>query len=212
MTDIPDDIFTEPDDIDMDTLANLGPLTGMAGIWEGLRGTDVSPDASGAATTQFLERISLQPIDPQPNGPQLLYGLRYETHITKVGEIATFHGQVGYWLWEPATQMVIHTLTIPRAQVAIAGGYAAPDARQFTLHAERGSTGFGICSSPFLEAAFRTESFTISVTINDDGSWSYDEDTVMIVKGRSEPFHHRDRNTLTLIAPPTPNPSAPPRD
>ena len=27
MTDIPDDIFTEPEDVDPDTLANLGPLT-----------------------------------------------------------------------------------------------------------------------------------------------------------------------------------------
>jgi len=31
---------------------------------------------------------------------------------------------------------------------------------------------------------------------------------VMEVAGRAEPFHHIDRNTLTLIAPPTPNPRA----
>jgi hypothetical protein len=28
------------------------------------------------------------------------------------------------------------------------------------------------------------------------------------VKGRPEPFHHTDRNTLTRIAAPTPNPLA----
>lgn len=29
-----EDVFTEPE-LDPHTLANLGPLTGMAGIWEG---------------------------------------------------------------------------------------------------------------------------------------------------------------------------------
>ena len=33
--DIPDDIFTEPEDVDTDTLSNLGPLRPLAGIWEG---------------------------------------------------------------------------------------------------------------------------------------------------------------------------------
>jgi hypothetical protein len=28
----------------------------------------------------------------------------------------------------------------------------------------------------------------------------------MQVRGRAEPFHHRDANTLTRVAPPTPNP------
>jgi hypothetical protein len=33
MARFPKDIFTEPD-VDPDTLANLGPLAGMAGVWE----------------------------------------------------------------------------------------------------------------------------------------------------------------------------------
>jgi len=48
----------------------------------------------------------------------------------------------------------------------------------------------------------------IEVTINDDGTWSYDEDTVLMIQGQSEPFHHRDRNTLSKVAEPTPNPLA----
>ena len=35
--DFPKDIFTEPD-IDPDTLANLGPLRPLAGVWEGMKG------------------------------------------------------------------------------------------------------------------------------------------------------------------------------
>ena len=41
MTDYPGDIYTEPSDLDVHTLRNLGPLTGLAGIWEGTRSLDV---------------------------------------------------------------------------------------------------------------------------------------------------------------------------
>ena len=200
---IPADIFTEPAEVDPDTLANLGPLRPMAGVWEG-RGRDEHPDAEGREDDAFVERIELQPIDPQLNGPQLFYGLRYHAHIVKPGEVETFHDQVGYWLWEPATKTVIQMLAIPRAQVALATGFAEPGAREFEVIAgER-----GICSGVFLEQAFRTVEFRIRVTIGPGDSWSYDEDTVLQVRGRAELFHHRDRNTLTRIAGPRPNPLA----
>ena len=50
--------------------------------------------------------------------------------------------------------------------------------------------------------------FRIKVTTGPGDTWSYDEDTVLQVRGRAELFHHRDRNTLRRIAPPTPNPLA----
>ena len=208
MHDYGDDIFTEPENIDVDTLANLGPLRRMAGIWSGQRGVDVNPKAEGPLTQAFIDRIELQPIDPQANGPQLFYGLRYHQHIVKPGEVETYHDQVGYWLWEPATGTVLQTLTIPRGQTAFAMGKATADATKFELMARRGATDYGICSNPFLEEAFRTLEYRIAVTIEGDDHWSYDEDTVMMVRGRPEPFHHTDRSTLTRIAPPTPNPLA----
>jgi hypothetical protein len=210
MSDFPEDIFTEPADVDVDTMANLGPLRAMAGIWEGTKSLDVNPKAEGPLRQVYVERIELQPIDPQANGPQLFYGLRYWTHIVKPGEVESYHDQVGYWLWEPATGTIIHTLAIPRAQVALASGKAAADATSFEVSATRGATDYGICSTPFLEYAFRTDSFKMKVTINPDGSWSYDEDTVLVVRGQDQPFHHTDRNTLTRIAAPTPNPLARP--
>ena len=208
MPEFPEDIFTEPSEIDPDTLANLGPLRGMAGVWEGVKGLDVSPNARDSNKQVFVERMTLQPIDPQTNGPQLLYGLRYATHVVKPGEVQTYHDQVGYWLWEPATGVVIHSLAIPRGQIAIAMGTAKPDATSFELNATRGTTAYGICSTPFLEHAFRTDSFHIEVTVNPDGTWSYFEDTVLTIRGRAEPFHHTDKNTLTRIEAPTPNPMA----
>ncbi len=204
----PVDIYTEPTHVDPDTLANLGPLRRLAGSWEGRTGVDLNPKADGPERRAYLERIDFEPIDPQANGPQLFYGLRYHVHITTEEEDITFHDQVGYWLWEPATGLVIQTLAIPRGQIAIASCQAAPDADRLVLTAERGQTTYGICSTEFLEYAFRTDSYRLEVTFNPDGSWSYMSDTMLAVRGAAEPFRHRDRNTLVKVAEPKPNPLA----
>ncbi len=201
------DIYTEPDG-DPDTLANLGPLRPMAGVWEGTKGSDQHPVAEGTEKDAFVEHYELHPIDRQTNGPQLLYGLRYHTHITKPGEAETFHDQVGYWLFEPAAQTVTLTLGIPRAQVLLASGSAGPDATEFELTATVGSEVHGILSNPFLDQAFRTLSYRIHVWVNDDGTWSYEEEGVLQIPGREELFSHIDRNTLTRIGPPELNPLA----
>ena len=203
----PKDIFTEPEP-DPHTLRNLGPIAPLAGIWEGRPGLDAHPVAEGSEETSYIERIELQPIDAQTNGPQLYYGLRYHTHIVKPDSVETFHDQVGYWLWEPATGTLLQTLAIPRGQIAMATGRAPADAKTFELVAKRGSVENGICSNPFLEYAFQTTEYRIRVTVNPDGTWSYELDTVLLVRGRPEPFHHTDRNTLHKIGEPTPNPMA----
>ncbi|MGE0717598.1 MAG: FABP family protein [Alphaproteobacteria bacterium] len=206
MHDFPDDIFTEPEDIDPDTMANLGPLRRLAGVWQGLKGVDLNPKADGPERREYLERIEMQPIDPQPNGPQLLYGLRYHVHIVSTEEETTFHDQIGYWLWEPATGLVMQTLAIPRGQVALASGRSAPDADRIAVRADRGGPGYGICSTDFLEWAFRTDSYALEITFHEDETWSYVSDTVLQVRGRAEPFHHLDRNRLTKVGEPKPNP------
>lgn len=207
MSDFPEDIYTEPP-ADVDTLKNLGPLRPLAGIWQGTRGLDVKPKADGARKQAYVERIELQPIDPVANGPQLFYGLRYLMLVTKPEQTKTYHEQVGYWLWEPATGTVIQTLSIPRGQTAMAAGKASADATHFELVATEGLQTYGICSNPFLAHAFRTVEYRIAVTVNPGGSWSYDQDTVLMIQGQTEPFHHRDRNTLTRIGAATPNPLA----
>ena len=203
----PTDIYTEPV-ADVHTLANLGPLTRMVGVWRGTQGMDRKPKAGGPKEQAYVGRIELQPIDPQTNGPQLFYGLRYHTHITKPGQVKTYHDQVGYWLWEPATGTVIQTLTIPRGQTAMAGGTAAANADEFEVVATLGSATYGICSNPFLDHAFKTTEFRIKVGFNPDGSWWYDETTTMQIEGQAAPFQHTDHNVLTRIAEPTPNPLA----
>jgi len=208
MTGFQDDIFTEPEDVDPDTLANLGPLRPLAGVWQGRKGVDVNPKAEGPERREFIERITLQPIDPQANGPQLLYGLRYHIHILTEEEDTTFHDQVGYWLWEPATGLIMQTLALPRGQVALASGRGAAGDRTVKVRADRGGPGYGICSTEFLEWAFRTDSYELTITFEADGGWSYVSDTMLVVRGRDEPFRHRDRNTLARVGEAIPNPLA----
>lgn len=221
-TDSGPDIYTEPD-ASVDTLANLGPLRALAGTWTSATGADVHPIGPGSEITgtvegrdehnAFVEHYELVPIDPQDNGPQRFYGLRYHTHIVRPGEIETFHDQVGYWLWEPAANRVLLSLAIPRGEALLAAGSATADATEFEVVAELGSEEFGILSNPFLDANFRTESFRMKVVVNPDGTWSYEEHSVLRVPDRAEPVDHVDRNTLRLVASPRPNPlaaSAPP--
>ena len=206
MNPFPEDVFTEPAEVDPDTLANLGPIRRLAGVWEGRKGVDLNPKAEGPERREFIERIAMQPIDPQANGPQMFYGLRYHVHIRATDEDTTFHDQVGYWLYEPATGLVMQTLAIPRGQVALAAGRASVDGQSITIRAERGSPGYGIASTDFLEWAFRTDSYELEVTFNPDGSWSYVSTTMLQVRGRSQPFEHIDRNTLAKVEEPQPNP------
>ena len=205
---IPADIFTEPADVSPDTLANLGPLRGLAGVWQADRGIDVNPKAGGPERRVFREHVRMDPIDAQTNGPQLLYGLRYHIHINTPEEDITFHDQVGYWLWEPATGLIMQSVTIPRGQALLASGHASASDRKISVSAKRGQTNYGICSTEFLEQAFRTDSYRIDITFNDDGSWTYLTDTELTVRGRDAPFNHHDGNTLRRVAAPTANPLA----
>ena len=208
MHDFPDDIFTEPEDVDPDTLANLGPLTRLAGIWQGRKGVDLNPKAEGPERRDYLERIEMQPIDPQPNGPQLFYGLRYHVHIVAIDEDTSFHDQIGYWLYEPATGLIVQTLALPRAQTALAAGRASPDGSKISVRADRGTPGYGIASTEFLEWAFRTDSYELQIAFEPDGGWSYVSTTMLQVRGRTAPFRHVDRNFLGKVGEPTPNPLA----
>jgi hypothetical protein len=181
-------------------LNKLGPLERLVGTWEGKKGKDVSPsDDRGTDRNNYKERIVFTPILPQDNHEQWLYGLRYHLQAIKEGEKHPFHDQVGYWHWDPKAKQVMQSLTIPRGMTTFAGGKATASSRSFTVKAKLGSRTFGICSNPFLDREFRTLSFENRMTLGRDGSLSYDQTTVIRMKGRGKLFKHRDRNTLRKI-------------
>ena len=90
----------------------------------------------------------------------------------------------------------------------LASGHAKPDDKKISVTAKRGDTRYGICSTDFLEEAFRTDRYRCDISFNEDGSWTYLIETELLVKGRDQPFNHRDTNTLKLVGAAAPNPLA----
>lgn len=83
-----------------DTIANLGPLAPLAGIWEGEKGIDVARIHSKETETKYREKVVFEPLGPVNNGPQMLYGLRYSTTVWRLNESGPYHEELGYWLWD----------------------------------------------------------------------------------------------------------------
>lgn len=182
-------------------IKNLGPLAPLAGIWEGDKGDDTAPDDDrGTETNKFRERMTFEPMGPVNNHEQMLYGLRYATTAWRIGEDNPFHEEVGYWLWDAQAKQVLRCFIVPRGVAVIAGGTVEPDAKSFELTADAGSETYGICSNQFLDKEFKTVRFELKVTIHDDQSFSYEEDTQLQIKGRKDLFHHIDKNTLKRTA------------
>jgi len=182
-------------------LANLGPLAPLAGTWEGDKGDDIAPDENPTEieNNKFRERLVFEPIGPVNNHAQTLYGLRYSTTAWPVGQENPFHEETGYWLWDPAEKQVLRCFIVPRGVSVIAGGTVEPDTREFQLAADVGSETYGICSNQFLDREFKTVRFEMKVTIHDENSFSYEQDTQLQIKGQDKLFHHTDKNTLKRV-------------
>ncbi len=181
-------------------IVNLGPLSTLAGTWEGEKGDDTAPsDERGTETNKFRERMTFTPIGAVNNHEQQLYGLRYATTAWPVGEEDPFHEELGYWLWDAEAKQVLRCFMVPRGVTVIAGGTVEADAKSFQLSAEVGSETYGICSNKFLDKEFKTVRYELKITIHDDDSFSYEEDTQLQIKGQPELFHHIDKNTLKRV-------------
>jgi hypothetical protein len=106
---------------------------------------------------------------------------------------------LGYWLWDAQAKQVMRCFIVPRGVSIIAGGTVEPNAKSFELAADVGSETYGICSNQFLDKEFKTVRYELRVTVHDDQSFSYEEDTQLQIKGQKELFHHTDKNTLKRV-------------
>jgi len=82
----------------------------------------------------------------------------------------------------------------------LAGGTAAADATSFALHAAAGDPQYAIGENKYLAENASTLTYEVTVTINDDDSWSYAETTMLDMKELDEPFAHTDHNTLRRVS------------
>ncbi|MEZ5559989.1 MAG: heme-binding beta-barrel domain-containing protein [Pseudomonadales bacterium] len=186
--------------VDEVELARLGPLKHLVGDWEGDKGSDVAPaDDRGVERNAYRERMSFVPIGEVANHEQRLHGLRYATTAWRHGETSAFHEELGYWLWDPHDLQVLRCFVVPRGITVIAGGTAAQDATDFELEANLGSETYGICSNRFLDREFKTVRYELRITVHDADTFSYEEDTQLLLRDREDLFHHRDANTLRRV-------------
>jgi len=175
---------------------NLGPLAALAGTWEGDQGVDVSRIHSEEKETKYREKIVFEPLGPVKNGPQELYGLRYSMTAWRLGEVDGFHEELGYWLWDDDREQVLRCFMVPRGVLINAGGDARVDSKSFHLSAEVGSETYGILSNKYLDESYKTMKYVLDVTVQDDESFSYIEDTQLWIPVNEAIFHHTDQNTL----------------
>ncbi len=185
--------MTEPNDVD------YGPLAGLIGTWKGDKGLDVSPEPDGSEENPYHETILFEGIGGVRNAEsQSLAAVRYHQVVRRKSNDEVFHNETGYWMWDAAAGVVMHSLTIPRAVCVLAGGRYAPedgggDEVKLAVRAALDDEEWGIVQSPFMRDNARTVSFEHEVVIGGD-RLSYSETTVLHIYGRV--FEHTDRNEL----------------
>jgi hypothetical protein len=177
-----------------------GPLGPLAGEWEGEGGLDsaYSHLRHEVLATPYREKLALKPFGPVQNGRQSLYGLDYKTAMWRGDEENPFHTEVGYWLWDAATGEVLRGFVVPRGITVLAGGTAAADASSFTLSATAGAAHYTIGENRYLAEHASTLSYTVTITLG-EGTWSYDERTMLRMDEFPEPFAHTDHNMLRKV-------------
>ena len=89
------------------------------GEWESDKGgldTAFSHSQGKVLGSPYLEKCTMKPFGPVDNGDQHLYGLDYKSAMWRGDEENPFHTEVGYWLWDPATDEVMKGFVVPRGQ------------------------------------------------------------------------------------------------
>ncbi len=175
---------------------NYGPLAGLVGNWEGDKGTDTSPEPDGKEETPYFETIMFEAIGDVTNAEsQTLAVLRYYQVVSKKADDVVFHNETGYWMWDAATDVIMHSLTIPRGVCLLAGGKPTTDgiATVLNVKAAVGDKDWGIIQSPFMQNNARTDAFTHTVTVDGD-TFSYSETMSLSIYGKK--FEHTDTNVL----------------
>jgi hypothetical protein len=176
---------------------NYGPLACLLGVWTGDSGDDVAPEPDGDEINPYYETLTFEAAGDVTNAEeQTLSVVHYRQVVSRIATGKVFHDQVGYWLWDSASGIIVQTLTIPRAVTLLAGGRAIiqNDSTILRVRAKEGSADWGIIQSPFMQGKARTLEFRHDLTVRGD-ELTYDETTVLEIYGKPR-YLHTDQNTL----------------
>jgi hypothetical protein len=187
-----------------DANVDYGPLAGLIGSWSGDKGTDIAPDPDGTETNPYFETIVFSEVGNVTNAEsQTLAAIHYHQIVMRKSDKKAFHNETGYWMWDAAANIVMHSLLIPRAVGLLAGGVYTGEKDEkgrviINVAAKLGDDKWDIIQSPFMKENARTTEFTHRIIIG-NGELSYSETTMVDIYGK--PFVHTDENELTLAHP-----------
>ncbi len=179
---------------------DYGLLFPLIGKWVGKKGLDIAPDANAHKDkSSYTDELIFTPSGPAENAEeQQLVSLKYHQVVTKNENGQIFHDQIGHWIYQPNTGLIMHSLTIPRGVCVLAGG----DVKQhqgktvFEVEAKAGAETFGIIQSPFMLAKAKTKHFHMRLTI-ENNQLHYIESMMLHIYGKD--FEHIDQSQLTKV-------------
>jgi hypothetical protein len=181
--------------------ADGNPLSRLIGTWEGDAGIDIAPGrlnlpqpAGTPVSSPYYERIEFSEGAGATNASvQDLVTIRYHQMVFRKSDHQQFHDQIGYWIWDKKNNMVYDSFCIPRAVCAVAEGtLSKPD--QISLQTVPGNIG----QSQFMTKNARTDSFSMMLKFNDDGTISYSQRTDVFIYGKQ--FAHIDADSLKRVS------------
>jgi len=175
-----------------------GPLGSLIGTWVGDKGMDLAPEPDGPDLTPYYETITFETVGDVENAEeQLIMALYYRQVVRKKENDEVFHDQTGYWMWDEKSQVVVQSLSIPRAVCLLAGAKyeaQAGDEVVISVSASVDDPDWSIIQSPFMRDKAKTLAFSHTLKVNGD-KLSYAETTSLDIYG--SPFEHTDQNELT---------------
>ena len=182
------------DDVD------YGPLAQLLGKWVGNKGLDTAPDAkANPDKTTFTDEMTFSVAGPAENAEeQNIVSVKYHHVVRKLENGRIFHDQIGHWIYEKSTNIIMHSLSIPRAVCLLAGGeYQEANGESiFNVEAKIGSQTYGIIQSPFMLEKAKTKAFKMNLSVKGN-KLTYHEVTSLHIYEKD--FEHIDKSTLLRV-------------
>ncbi len=179
---------------------DYGPLAQLIGKWIGTKGLDRAPDINAEPDEHtYTDELTFTIAGAAENAEeQELVAVKYHHVVRKNKNGLIFHDQIGHWLYEPSTGLIMHSLTIPRGVCVLAGGNISEKENEmtFSVKAEAGSETFGIIQSPFMLEKAKTTAFQMQMTLTEN-ALSYKQVTSLFIYGKE--FKHVDQSVLQRV-------------
>ncbi len=173
---------------------DYGPLQDLIGTWYGDKGVDIAPEPDETERNPYFETIVFSEAGDVENAEsETLVALHYHQIVTRKSTGLVFHNQTGYWMWNAETDMIMHSLTIPRGVCVLACGGWKSQEGGWVIDVSTEGDFPAIAESVFMNQKARTKSFSMQLQLA-NGELSYRMSTMLDIYGRE--FDHKDMNRL----------------